>query len=114
MCQLPELEASAQVVAETIEHEYGDDQAVGQQGADDGSQVARAADGAEVGTDSSKVMGDSVHAPKVAMHPGHHVTRPSRVTAGTGGANVAHLNSVSQVCGVRRLLWTRAGRTPRS
>ena len=33
------------------EHEYGDDQAVGQQGADDGAEVAGAADGAEVGAD---------------------------------------------------------------
>ena len=33
------------------EHEYGDDQAVGQQGADDGAEVAGAADGAEVRAD---------------------------------------------------------------
>ena len=55
------------------EHEYGDDQAVGQQRADDGAEVAGAADGAEVGADVRADLTGRAHG--IQVHHRSHWTR---------------------------------------
>ena len=52
VCQLPGARRDGPGRRRDDEHEHGDDQAVGQQRADDHADIVRAADGAEVGADA--------------------------------------------------------------
>ena len=64
------------------EHEYGDDQAVGQQRADDGAEVASAADGAEVWADVIRTEMKFSHALRCADGRGRRFERNAACRCG--------------------------------